>query len=154
MKQFTTIVCSLAFAVFGIAIAMTSLDEYNSGYKSANAATLEYQIPTLDFGKVQLPKDLSLDLAKKNASDTVYITKTDTVLKQVTKVKWRKVRVPSSVIQRDTVKVPVYYLATQVRDKDGPTDECIQVYEVRKTDEICPENTSARRAPQHGSDTE
>lgn len=145
--------CSLAFAIFGVGIATISLEQYNSGYKSANAASLEYQYPTIDFGKMHLPKDLSLDLAKKNASDTVYITKTDTVTKQVTKVKWRKVSVPTPVVQRDTVQVPVYYLATQVRDKDGPTDECIQVYEVRKTDEICPD-TSTRRAPQHGSNTD
>ena len=66
-----------------------------------------------------LPQDLLLDLAKKQSvQDTVFITKTDTIKEQVTKVKWKKVAVPSPVIdvtvtsqcRIDTVEKPVYYI--------------------------------------------
>ena len=95
-----------------------------------------------------LPQDLLLDLAKKQSvQDTVFITKTDTIKEQVTKVKWKKVAVPSPVIdvtvtsqcRIDTVEKPVYYLATQSGNKEGPDGSCISVYEVHRVDEICPE---------------
>ena len=138
MKRFTAIVCSIAFAFFGICIAMTPTTTTQSGYKTMAAATTDYVYPTVDLTKLQVPEDLSLDLAKKKALDTVYVTKTDTIEKQVTKVKWKKVPVPYPVVQRDTVQVPVYYIATQVGNKEGPMDKCIQVYELQKVDEICP----------------
>ena len=108
--------------------------------------------PTLqDTGTVDIPEYLLRDLAKKKGVlDTVYITKTDTIKEQVTKVKVKKVPVPSNVVEVnvsptriDTIQVPVYYLATQVGNKEGPTGECISVYEVHKVDEICPETTNS-----------
>ena len=112
------------------------------------AATTEYVYPTVDLSKLQIPKDLSLDLAKKNALDTVYLTKTDTVYKdtlykQVTTVKWRRAPAPEPIVKRDTIWETRYYLATQVGNKEGPTDECIPVYEVHKVNELCPENTNS-----------
>lgn len=142
-----TIICSLAFAVYGIAIALTP-EKDNTGYKSMYAATTDYTFPKIDLSTMQLPKDLSLDLAKKKASDTVYITKTDTVTKQVTKVKLRKVSGPTRVVH-DTLYVPKFYLATRTGNKEGPADKCISIYEVHQVDEICPENTnSSVLAPQ------
>ena len=141
MKRFTTIICCLAFMIAGVAMAIQKNDPSNSryyGYKTMSAANLPQVRPELLNG-MQLPLDLQLDQAKRNsAPDTVYITKTDTVPKQVTKVKWKKVPVPYPVVQRDTVQVPVYYIATQVGNKEGPMDKCIQVYELQKVDEICP----------------
>ena len=37
--------------------------------------------------------------------------------------------------------------ATQVGTKEGPTEECVSVYEVHKVDEICPENTNSSVEP-------
>lgn len=139
MKRFTTIICCLAFMIAGVAMAIHRSDPSNNpyGYKTMSAATLPQVRPELLNG-MQLPLDLRLDQAKRNsAPDTVFITKTDTITKQVTKVKWKKVPVPSPVI-RDTLYVPRYYLATQVGNKEGPMDNCIQVYELQKVDEICP----------------
>ena len=148
MKRFTAIVCSIAFAFFGICIAMTPTTTNQSGYKTMAAATTDYVYPMVDLTKLQVPEDLSLDLAKKKALDTVYITKTDTIEKQVTKVKLRKVSGPTQVVH-DTLYVPKYYLATQTGNKEGPADKCVSVYEVHQVDEICPENTnSSVLAPQ------
>ena len=97
-----------------------------------------------------LSEDLVRDFAKKKGVvDTVYITKTDTIKQQVTKVKVKKVPVPSNVMEinvtansrTDTIQVPVYYLATQVGNKEGPNNECIPIYELRKVDEICPHSS-------------
>lgn len=142
MKRLMTIICSLAFAVYGIAIALTP-ETSTTGYKSMYAATTDYVYPTIDLSKMQIPKDLSLDLAKKKASDTVYITKTDTVPKQVTMVKWRQAPAPDPIVVRDTIWETRYYLAKQVGNKEGPTEQCIPVYEVHKVNELCPENTNS-----------
>lgn len=144
MKRITSIVCSLALAAFGVCIALVPNNNSYTGYKTATASTMTYTMPTIDMSTVQIPKDLSLDLAKKKASDTVYITKTDTVMKQVTKVKWRKVAVPTPVVQKetDTVYIPKYYLATQSGVKEEPAG-CTLIYEVQQIDKICPENINS-----------
>jgi hypothetical protein len=136
--------------ISGIMMAITASDSSSSdSYKTITAATLP-ELPVLPSiqkaAELDLSEDLVRDLAKqKGVLDTVYVTKTDTIKEQVTKVKVKKVPVPSNVIEvnvtarRDTIQVPVYYLATQVGNKEGPTGECISVYEVHKVDEICPE---------------
>lgn len=112
------------------------------------AATTDYVYPTINLSKMQLSKDLSLDLAEKKALDTVYVTKTDTIEKQVTKVKLRKVSGPTQVVH-DTLYVPKFYLATRTGNKEGSADKCVSIYEVHQVDEICPENTnSSVLAPQ------
>ena len=126
MRKVTTILCSIAFMVSGIMMAITASDPSpGTSYKTIAAATMP-SVEASVFGTVQdtttidLPEDLVRELAKKKGVlDTVYITKTD------------------------TIQVPVYYLATQVGNKEGPTGECIPIYEVRKVDEICPETTNS-----------
>lgn len=140
--------------ISGIMMAITASDPSpGTGYKTMSAATRMVYNPfqtVQDTGVISLSEDLVRDLAKKKGVlDTVYITKTDTIKEQVTKVKVKKVPVPSNVMEinvqarTDTIQVPVYYLATQVGNKEGPTGECISVYEVHKVDEICPETTSS-----------
>lgn len=171
MKKAMTILCSMAFLVSGIMMAITASDpspqvNYTTGYKTMAAATLPvYEFPKIatDTNKLDVPEDLLLDLVKrKGLIDTVYVTKTDTIVKQVAKVKRRKVSAPKSTIEInvtaksriDTVQVPVYYLATQIGNKEGP-DGCIPVYEVRKVNELCPEKiqSSATHTPQCDTDT-
>lgn len=151
MRKVTTIVCALAFMISGIMMALTASDPSpGTGYKTAAAATIAKVytpiVPriTADTGTIDISKDLVRDLAiQKGVLDTVYITKTDTIIEQVTKVKWRQAHAPDTVVMRDTIREAHYYLATQVGDKEGPTGECISVYEVHKVDEICPEITNS-----------
>lgn len=144
MRKVTTILCSIAFMVSGIMMAITASDPSpGNSYKTVAATTPKMYIPTFpelkaDTGTIDLSEDLLRDLAKKKGVlDTVYITKTDTIKEQVTKVKWRKAPAPTSVVKRDTIQVPVYYLATQVETKEDSTGQCIPVYELRKVDELC-----------------
>lgn len=162
MKKTLTILCSFAFALSGVMKAITDSDPSpGQSYKAISAATLPrpvLSIPSADTGTIALPQDLLLDLAKKQGLN-VFAGKTtagvDSALvdslqqriialeqiRQVTKVKWRRVPAPVPIVERDTIQVPVYYLATQVGNKEGPTGECISIYEVHKVDEICPEMT-------------
>ncbi len=135
-------------------MAITASDPSpGTGYKTMTAATL--QAPTVGINPIDLSglsDDLVRDIAaKKGVLDTVYITKTDTIIKQVTKVKWRQATAPDPVVVRDTIREAHYYLATQVGTKEGPTGECIPIYEVRKVDEVCPQdsNSSVMRTPQY-----
>lgn len=156
MRKVTSILCSIAFMISGIMMAITASDPSpGTGYKTLAAATLPHQMSDTD--RMIIPQDLLRDFAKKNeVLDTVYITKTDTIKEQVTKVKWRKAPVPKPIVERDTIQVPVYYLATQVGNKEGPKGECISVYEVHKVDEICPEitNSSVELINESDSDVE
>jgi hypothetical protein len=137
--------------ISGIMMAITASDPSpGTSYKTISAATLpQSYIPTYpvlkcDTGMLDLSEDLVRDLAKrKGVLDTVYITKTDTIKEQVTKIKWRKAPVPSPVVVRDTIVETHYYIAKQVGMKEGPKDECIPVYEVHKVDEICPETINS-----------
>ena len=157
MKKILSILCSFAFALSGVMMAITVSDPSPStGYKSMSAATmpvLTYNA-TADTCPITLPQDLLLDLAKKNkdltAAEQTIPTRDSAVvdsLKQriceleskgpVTKVKWRRAPAPKPIVLRDTIREAHYYLATQVGNKEGPTGECISVYEVHKVDEIC-----------------
>lgn len=163
MRKVTTILCSIAFMISGIMLALTATDlSPGTGYKSMNAATAQsFQIPkfpTQGIDTISISDDLVRDLAKqKGVLDTVYVTKTDTIKEQVTKVKVKKVPVPSNVMEinvvkrTDTIQVPVYYLATQVGVREEPTGKCVSVYEVHKVDEICPEviTTSVNDSIEH-----
>ena len=152
MRKFTSIICSVAFMISGVMMALTAGDPSpgNTGYKTMAAATVT-QYPTVTFpvtsadtGIVDIPEDLVRDLAKrKGVLDTVYVTTTDTIKEQVTKVKWLKAAAPKPIVIRDTIREAHYYLATQVGNKEGPTGGCISVYEVHEVDEICPETTNS-----------
>ena len=146
--------------ISGIMMAITASDKstsYNTGYNTVAAATRPTDVytypvktanPVLYDTKLDIPDDLLRDIAsQKGFVDTVYVTNTDTIIKQVTKVKWRQAPVPDPIVQTDTIQVPVYYLAPQVGNKEGPTEQCISVYEVHKVDEICPEPTNASMEP-------
>lgn len=156
MRKVTAVLCSIAFMISGIMMAITASDPSpGTGYKTMSAATMSqfspvFPIDNSDIATLSLSEDLVRDLAKqKGVLDTVYVTKTDTVKEQVTKVKVKKVPVPSNVMEinvtarTDTIQVPVYYLATQVGNKEGPTGNCMQIYEVHKVDELCPETTNS-----------
>lgn len=152
-----SILCSTAFLLCGWFMANIDADRGSAnGYNTIHAASPPH------FEKMNtasLPQDLLLDLAKQKSLSIAEKTTANTdsslidslknrimILEQkgqVTKVKWRKVLVPKPVIQKDTVNVPVYYIATQVGNKEGPTGECISVYEVHKVDEICPETINS-----------
>lgn len=157
MRKFTTILCSIAFAVFGVGLAISGLDPPNLSHAQlANASTLPIVVPqnTAIVDYSALPLDLRLGQENK-ANDEAEITvevKDSVVIDslqkriiqleskpQVTKIKWRTGPAPPPIVQKDTIRVPVYYLATQVGIKEEPTGECISVYEVHKVDEICPE---------------
>lgn len=156
MRRITTIICCIAFAISGIMLAKTAADQSpGDGYKSVAAATMtqipkvfSYERPATAFdvesGQFDLSEDLVRELAaQKGILDTVYVTKTDTIREQITKIKWRKGPAPPPIVVRDTIRETQYYIATQVGMKEGPTDECIPVYEVHKVDEICPENINS-----------
>ena len=172
MKRFTSILCSTLFAIFGIGLAISTLDSATfSNAQTISAGTIQslpdFDIPAqtavVDYSS--MPLDLQLDQAKK-ASVDVGITTAETEsakidslnkviakleqTKQVTKVKWRTGPAPPPIVKTrvvektitDTVRVPVYYLAT-VEKKEDSTGQCIPVYEVRKVNEICPEITNS-----------
>lgn len=154
MNKIVTIITALAFAFSGAMLALTGTDPSpGTGYKTVAATTvqmppLKFPSISLDTNTVDVPEDLVRDLAKKKGVlDTVYITKTDTIKEQVTKVKWRKAPAPKPIVVRDTIREAHYYLATQVGNKEGPTDQCISIYEVHKVDEICPEITNSSVQP-------
>ena len=149
MRKITSIICSIAFMISGVMMALTASDPSpGTGYKTIAAATVAHpQTPfpvLVDTNVIDIPEDLLIDFAKKKGVlDTVYITKTDTVIEQVTKVKWRRAAAPKPIVIRDTIREAHYYLATQVGNKEGPTDKCISVYEVHEVDKICPETTNS-----------
>jgi hypothetical protein len=153
--------------VSGVMMALSAGDPSpGTGYKTMSASTIpvfepvkveapQLNLPVYQSKMTDIPEDLLRSLAKsKGVLDTVYITKTDTIREQVTKVKWKKVAAPYPVIERDTIRETHYYLATQSGMKEGPEGECIPVYEVHKVDELCPEiiNSSVESSNESNSD--
>ena len=159
MKTLATIICGLGMFILGLAIIRSGDMSPDTGYKSMAAAT----IPYVDLRNADIPRDLLLD-AEKNVQKTPVVevdfdsVKVDSLSRRtreleelVTKTKRPKVPAPKVIVKtkvvnnhtRDTIQVPVYYLATQVGNKEGPTDKCISIYEVHKVDEVCPENTNS-----------
>lgn len=135
MKKLTTILCSLAFMVSGIMMALHIDPKAPSIGHGLSAEASPVFIPVFD--KTAMPLDLQLGIKGDNP-DTVYVTKHDTV--QVVTTKWRKAPAPKPVIQVRTDTV--YYLATQVGNKEGPSEEGGAIYEVHKVDNINPVNTT------------
>lgn len=118
----------------------------------ASTAPNVYAFPRNNISPVDLSEDLVRDLAKKyGVQDTVYVTKTDTIIERVQTVKRRKVAVPTPVVMRDTIREAHYYLIKQVGTKENPTGDCIPVYEVHKVNEVCPDenNSSVIHTPQY-----
>lgn len=161
MKKFTSLLCCLLFAIAGIGIASTASDPSpGTGYKTAAAATMQplvlptgLQYNVTDNGQFDLSEEFVRTLAKeKGVLDTCYVYNTDTIEKVITK--WRKVPAPPPEIVRDTIREAYYYIATQVGNKEGPTGECIPIYEVHQVDEICTDNpnSSIERAIEYERD--
>lgn len=124
MKNLSTVLCCVCFAIAGMAII---------GIKNRNGPVIVAEPRSaypLRINPAQLPLDLQLDLGK-NKSDTVYITKSDTVT--ITKTKIRKVPVPKVVEVHDTLLVPRFYIATPV-EKKVPSTEIIIVDDVHVID--------------------
>ena len=89
MKFVMTVLCSFAFAIAGICLAIQS-NSSGSGYNQNAIHASTVTIPKLP----QLPLDLQLDMEKKySKTDTVYLP-TDTVY--VTKTRWVKPKVRSA----------------------------------------------------------
>jgi len=131
MKRLTTIICSIAFAMFGIGLALDNSHSHKA--QTLNAAEVLPYSYLPDVSNVQLPLDLQLSQAQK-ATDTVFVTKTDTVIKQVTKVKWKKVHTPSPMVEKakpDTVmvNVPVYYL---IKCKERSDSNDVSIFETQE----------------------
>ena len=129
MRKFTTTLCSIAFAVSGICLAVT---ESNKSLSMPGNMTAVAQpvYPTIDISKVQLPKDLSLDL-KKQKSDTVFATKHDTVY--VTKnVASNSGKVRVRVKYRTLYKSKLYIAIPS--DKGSSVDSTDFVYHLHKVD--------------------
>lgn len=162
MKQFTTIVCSMFFAVFGLGLALSGFKTQDIMPTMALNAAPMLQNPVATMPRLPMPFDSVSQAVDK--TDTVKITIHDTIMAPpVTiysniqpKVKRRVAPVPDVIANKaptDTVfvSVPVYYLATQVGNKEGPKDKCISVYELQKVDEICPEitNSSTKHVNEH-----
>lgn len=177
MKRFTTILCGIAFAIFGIGLGLYGIkvDKLSHAQTAAAGETMLKYKPLTDIHYSQLPRDLQLDLAKNaptaealitNAVDSAIVDSLNNVITQlkqkepVTKVRWMRGPAPPPIVKTkvvelhttDTVHVPVYYLATRV-DKEGSTGQCTPIYEVRKVDEICPQviNSSDSYVNEHNS---
>lgn len=159
MKRIVTTLWVLAFLISGVLVAsIPHSSSSTDSFKMANAGTM-VAAPVVNPNSFVLPHDLLLDLAKKQGSNGKEVTAlaidsaTMDSLKQriayleqkeqVTKVKRRKVPVPKPIVLRDTIREAHYYLATQVGNKEGPTGECIAIYEVHKIDSLCPEITNS-----------
>lgn len=147
--------------ITGIMMAITASDPSpGNGYKTVSAA----QPMSLNFNvqghSALLPHTPSLDVVEnqglntteKTAVDVNSANKIDSLTQriielekkgQVTKVKWCRAPVPDPVVVRDTIREAHYYLATQVGNKEGPTGECIAIYEVHEVGKICSENTNS-----------
>lgn len=159
-------------AGISMAITVKDPSYAKDGYKTMAAATLPnaVQLPNLDDSRLHVPLDLLLDEAKRqnvlgNASAVNVDPNSEKIdslqnrisyleeKEQATRDSMAKAPAPKPIVKTrvitrhthttDTIHVPVYYLATQVGNKEGPTEECISVYEVHKVDEICPENTNS-----------
>lgn len=75
MKKFNTMLCSIAFMIAGIALAITVTSSHGTGYKTMNAATIDHLNPA------DLPRDFLLGHDNLLEPDTVHIY--DTVYQTV-----------------------------------------------------------------------
>lgn len=105
MKAVLTFLCSLAFAIAGIGLAINankSGPEY--GQNSIRAATLPV------YGTPKLPLDLQLDLEKKYVKhDTVYVPESIVLVKEKSqaKPKVRRAHTLKSAAIRQNLRSPV-----------------------------------------------
>jgi len=136
MKQFATILCSLAFVIAGAMII--GIKPQSSSVDVFPGTMPMYAQPKLfnpDQLKLPLTPQPTLDerttvVSPKEPKDTVYLRDTVTIIKR------RKVAVPKVVEVHDTLCVPVFFLATPLEHEVEST-EIIPINEVQ--DCRCPE---------------
>lgn len=107
MKRFNTLLCSIAFAIAGICMAVTGVTIPSPPVMTVNAT----QSPVLDFSMAKLPKNLEISKGEQK-SDTVYIHDT------VPDTKKSIVRTKTLVKER-ILYTPVLYIASPVEKKDS-----------------------------------
>lgn len=108
MKRFTTIICSIAFAVFGVCIATNKIEVATQEQNVAYAQP----IPNFDLAKVQVPKDIQMSLyAKQLESEKATSQKAP----EVTIVASKRVKERVRVVHK-TSYVPVLYIATPKKE--------------------------------------
>ena len=108
MKRFTTIICSIAFAIFGICLATNKIEVATQEQNVAYAQP----IPNFDLAKVQVPKDLQMDL---NAKQLESEKATSQHAPEVTIVASKRVKERVRVVNK-TSYVPVLYIATPKKE--------------------------------------
>lgn len=120
MKRFTTIVCSIAFAIFGICVATNQLEFATQKQNVAYAQP----IPTLSLCDVQIPKDLQKSLYAKQLEPE---KATSQSAPEVTIVASKRVKERARV-EHKTSYVPVLYIATPAKESSK------YQYDVQRTD--------------------
>lgn len=140
MKQFATILCSLAFVIAGAMII--GIKQQPSSISVFPGTMSTYAQPKLfnpDQLKLPLTPQLTLDerttvVPPKAPKDTVYLRDTVTIIKR------RKVTVPEVVEVHDTLCVPVFFVATPL-EYEVESTEIIPIDEVQGCG--CPETNPA-----------
>ena len=148
MRKFTSILCSMMFAIFGIGLALheTTNDNQNGAF-AATLPTIAMNMPT--GSKMSMPLDLLLDQAKKQGVQEVINTpkiNTDSLQSRITELEKKvkatrtkltatKKRARVNRTRGDTIYVdrPVYYLAKMTCCED---DTSVEYYTVTKLDSI------------------
>ena len=110
MKRFNTLLCSIAFAIAGICMAVTGVQSPSLPVMTVNAT----QSPVLDFSMAKLPKHLEISGGEQK-SDTVYIHDTVPDLK-------KGVVRSKTLVKERILYTPVLYIATPVEKKDSTVD--------------------------------
>lgn len=110
MKRLTTTICSIAFAIFGICIAMNK-----SSTTVAQNTVVTHPITNLQLADVQLPKDLAMSLYNKKLE-----SKQATVQEapEVEIVASKRVKERVRVVHK-TLYVPVLYIATPKKENSN-----------------------------------
>ena len=108
MKRFTTIICSIAFAIFGVCVATNKIEVATQEQNVAYAQP----IPNFDLAKVQIPKDLQMDLNTKQLESE---KATPQMSPEVTIVASKRVKGRVRVV-RETLYVPMLYIATPKKE--------------------------------------
>ena len=124
MKKLTTIVCSIALAIYGLSIAMTAHNENSVpvGLKgnTIQASTISYD----DLSKMQIPKDLQRSLQTYDSVKTSHALEVTVTAKPIVKTK---------VIYKE-VQIPVIYIAVKNTTDSG------SIYKTQSLKEILRES--------------
>ena len=140
MKQFATILCSLAFVIAGAMIIGIKQQPLSiSVFPSTMSTYAQPKLFNPDQLKLPLTPQLTLDerttvVPPKTPKDTVYLRDTVTIIKR------HKVTVPEVVEVHDPLCVPVFFVATPL-EYEVESTEIIPIDEVQGCE--CPETNPA-----------